>query len=444
MVACGPVGAQCDTECHVTPRSGRSDQRSADHVRRGEAAARHGDGRSRPDPALALRSDAAVAAARDELIGLSHSIHAEPELAFAETRSVAKVIEPLAARGFEIETGVADLPTAFRARYGSGELTVGLCAEYDALPEIGHACGHNIIAASTAGAALGLAEVADALGITVVVLGTPAEESGGGKILMLERGVFDDIAMAMMAHPGPYDIVGARSLALADLSVVFHGREAHASAAPEQGRNAGDAVTVAQVAIGLLRQHLRPGQQLHGIVGDGGVAPNIVPGRAELLYYLRAADSASLGELMRRASDCFEAGALATGCTHDIRTLAPTYTELTPDPALLSAYREQIMRPRTDADRARARSAAPAREHGHGQRHQRHPGDTPGHRDRCRWCGDASARFRRGQRQRLGRPSGDRCGDGARAYRDRGRRMMHYTGTGCCNGSFSDRRKFGE
>ncbi|WP_280183341.1 M20 family metallopeptidase [Nocardia cyriacigeorgica] len=324
------------------PRSGRSDQRSADHVRRGEAAARHGDGRSRPDPALALRSDAAVAAARDELIGLSHSIHAEPELAFAETRSVAKVIEPLAARGFEIETGVADLPTAFRASYGSGELTVGLCAEYDALPEIGHACGHNIIAASTTGAALGLAEVADALGITVVVLGTPAEESGGGKILMLERGVFDDIAMAMMAHPGPYDIVGARSLALADLSVVFHGREAHASAAPEQGRNAGDAVTVAQVAIGLLRQHLRPGQQLHGIVGDGGVAPNIVPGRAELLYYLRAADSASLGELMRRASDCFEAGALATGCTHDIRTLAPTYTELTPDPALLSAYREQI------------------------------------------------------------------------------------------------------
>ncbi|NEW41123.1 M20 family metallopeptidase [Nocardia cyriacigeorgica] len=283
-----------------------------------------------------------MAAASDELIALSHSIHAEPELAFEETRSVAKVIAPLAARGFDIETGVAELPTAFRATYGSGELTVGLCAEYDALPELGHACGHNIIAASTAGAALGLAEVADALGITVVVLGTPAEESGGGKVLMLERGVFDDIAMALMAHPGPYDIVGARSLALADLSVVFHGREAHASAAPEEGRNAGDAVTVAQVAIGLLRQHLRPGQQLHGIVGDGGVAPNIVPGRAELLYYLRAADSASLGELMRRASDCFEAGALATGCTHDIRTLAPTYTELTPDPALLSAYREQI------------------------------------------------------------------------------------------------------
>jgi amidohydrolase len=326
------------------PRSGQSDQRSADTARRGVGDSRHGDGAARGG--LVPHSEVArtvIAAASDELIALSHSIHAEPELAFEETRSVAKVIAPLAARGFDIETGVAELPTAFRATYGSGELTVGLCAEYDALPELGHACGHNIIAASTAGAALGLAEVADALGITVVVLGTPAEESGGGKVLMLERGVFDDLAMALMAHPGPYDIVGARSLALADLSVVFHGREAHASAAPEEGRNAGDAVTVAQVAIGLLRQHLRPGQQLHGIVGDGGVAPNIVPGRAELLYYLRAADSASLGELMRRASDCFEAGALATGCTHDIRTLAPTYTELTPDPALLSAYREQIV-----------------------------------------------------------------------------------------------------
>ncbi|WP_280204586.1 M20 family metallopeptidase [Nocardia farcinica] len=290
----------------------------------------------------AARADAAIGAAGPRLIALSHAIHAEPELAFAEHRSVAKTLEPLAERGFEITTGVAELPTAFRAVYGSGSLTVGLCAEYDALPEIGHACGHNIIAAASVGAGLGLAEVADALDLTVVVLGTPAEESGGGKVLMLERGVFDDIAMAMMVHPGPCDIAGARSLALADIAVRFHGREAHASAAPDQGRNAGDAVTVAQVALGLLRQHLKPGQQLHGIVSDGGIAPNIVPGHAELLYYLRAADSASLDDLMRRASACFEAGALATGCTHEIRTLAPTYTELTPDPGLLRVYREQI------------------------------------------------------------------------------------------------------
>ncbi|MEV4240061.1 M20 family metallopeptidase [Nocardia sp. NPDC049737] len=308
------------------PRSGHPESRTDHHVAHPGAAA-----------------DAAILAAAPELIALSHSIHAEPELAFEETRSVAKTIAPLAERGFAIETPVADLPTAFRATYGSGELTVGICAEYDALPEIGHACGHNIIAASAVGAGLGLAEVADVLGITAVVFGTPAEESGGGKVLMLERGVFDDVAMAMMVHPGPIDIVDARSLALADLSVVFHGHEAHASAAPELGRNAGDAVTVTQVALGLLRQHLRPGQQLHGIVSDGGVAPNIVPGRAELLYYLRAVDSASLDDLMRRASACFEAGALATGCTHEIRTVAPTYTELTPDSGLLFAYREQIV-----------------------------------------------------------------------------------------------------
>ncbi|MET9031078.1 M20 family metallopeptidase [Nocardia sp. NPDC004168] len=309
--------------------------------RSGRQEAQH-DGNAVCEVDATARGDAAIRAASAELIALSHAIHGEPELAFEETRSVAKTIAPLAERGFEIELGVAELPTAFRARYGSGALTVGICAEYDALPEIGHACGHNVIAASAVGAALGLAEVADELDLTVLVFGTPAEESGGGKVLMLERGVFDDVAMAMMVHPGPLDIVGARSLALADVSVVFHGREAHASAAPEQGRNAGDAVTVAQVALGLLRQHLLPGQQLHGIVGDGGVAPNIVPGRAELLYYLRAVDSASLDDLMRRASACFEAGALATGCTHEIRTLAPTYTELTPDPDLLLVYREQL------------------------------------------------------------------------------------------------------
>ncbi|MFI6171856.1 M20 family metallopeptidase [Nocardia sp. NPDC051052] len=309
------------------PRSGHQESRSDYAVARADAV---------------QQSDAAIKAAVDELIDLSHSIHAEPELAFEETRSVAKIIGPLAERGFEVTTGVAELPTAFRASFGSGPLTVGICAEYDALPGMGHACGHNIIAASAVGTALGLAEVADALGLTVLVLGTPAEESGGGKVLMLEHGVFDDVAMAMMVHPGPSDIAGAHSLAMADLAIVFHGREAHASAAPELGRNAGDAVTVAQVALGLLRQHIQPGQQLHGIVGDGGVAPNIVPGRAELLYYLRAVDSASLDNLMRRASACFEAGALATGCTHEIRTVAPTYTELTPDPALLFAYREQI------------------------------------------------------------------------------------------------------
>ncbi len=286
-------------------------------------------------------TDAGVQSAAPELIELSHSIHSEPELAFEEYRSSAKVRELLGARGFEIESGVADMPTAFTAKYGSGDLNIGICAEYDALPEIGHACGHNIIAASAAGAAIALAPLADELGITVTVLGTPAEESGGGKVLMLERGVFDGVAAALMVHPGPFDIVGATSLALSDIGIKFTGRAAHASAAPEWGINAGDAVTISQVAIGLLRQHLAPGQQLHGIVSDGGLAPNIVPGHAELLYYLRAHTSESLAALTTKMYRCFEAGALATGCTHEIRTISPTYTELTPDPWLVTQFRRE-------------------------------------------------------------------------------------------------------
>ncbi len=286
--------------------------------------------------------DTALAAATDELVALSHSIHAEPELAFEEHRSVAKILDTLRAHDFEVETNVADMDTAFTASFGSGDLVIGICAEYDALPEIGHACGHNIIAASAVGAALALAPIADALGITVRVLGTPAEESGGGKVLMLERGVFDGIGAALMIHPGPFDIVGATSLALADIAVKFTGRAAHASAAPEWGINAGDAVTISQVALGLLRQHLSPGQQFHGIVSDGGAAPNIVPGHAELLYYLRANTTESLEALTKKTFACFQAGAVATGCTHEIRTVSPTYAALTPDSWLVAAFREEI------------------------------------------------------------------------------------------------------
>nr|WP_197914686.1 M20 family metallopeptidase [Rhodococcus fascians] len=291
---------------------------------------------------MASAMDRALAAATGELVALSHSIHAEPELAFEEHRSVAKILDTLRSHDFDVESNVADMDTAFTASFGSGDLVIGICAEYDALPEIGHACGHNIIAASAVGAALALAPVADALGITVRVLGTPAEETGGGKVLMLERGVFDGIGAALMVHPGPFDIVGATSLALADVAVKFTGRAAHASAAPEWGINAGDAVTISQVALGLLRQHLAPGQQFHGIVSDGGAAPNIVPGHAELLYYLRANTTESLEALTTKAFACFEAGALATGCTHEIRTVSPTYAALTPDSWLVAAFRQEI------------------------------------------------------------------------------------------------------
>lgn len=292
-----------------------------------------------PSDAVIDRANAAIDSATSDLIALSHAVHARPELAFEEVHAAAATAELLEHNGFDVRRGVAGLSTAFEATFGSGDLVVAVCAEYDALPEIGHACGHNIIAASAVGAGVSLAAVADELGLTVRVLGCPAEESGGGKVLMLEAGVFDGVSMALMVHPGPIDIAAARSLALSDIAVRYTGREAHASAAPEWGINAGDAVTVAQVGIGLLRQHLRPGQQVHGIVGKAGTAPNIVPGYAELLYYLRADTAESLADLDRRARGCFHAGALATGCTHDVVTVSPTYTELTPDPWLVQTYR---------------------------------------------------------------------------------------------------------
>lgn len=286
----------------------------------------------------------AVVRRRGDLIELSHAIHAEPELAFAEYRSCEKARALVAEFGFEMSDAPAGLDTAFRAQYGSGPLVVGVCAEYDALPGIGHACGHNIIAASAVGTALALAEVADELGLTVVLLGTPAEEAGGGKVLMLNAGAFDDIATTVMLHPGPLDIAAARSLALSQVAVTYRGREAHAAVAPYLGVNALDAITVAQVAIGLLRQQMAPGQMAHGIVTDGGQATNVIPARAEMHYTMRATEAGSLHELEKRMADCFLAGAVATGCEHAVAETEPAYFELTPDQWLADVFREEMVR----------------------------------------------------------------------------------------------------
>jgi amidohydrolase len=286
----------------------------------------------------------AVRQRHGDLVELSHSIHAEPELAFAEHRSCAKTQALVAERGFQVSAAPGGLDTAFRADFGSGSLVVGICAEYDALPGIGHACGHNIIAASAVGTALALAEVADELDLTVVLLGTPAEEAGGGKALMLDAGTFDDIAVTVMLHAGPLDIARARSLALSQVAVEYVGREAHAAVAPFLGLNAADAITVAQVAIGLLRQQLAPGQMMHGIVTEGGQATNVIPARTEMHYTMRANDSVSLRELEGRMSDCFLAGAVATGCSHQVAATEPSYLELMPDQWLADVFRGEMLR----------------------------------------------------------------------------------------------------
>src|SRR5271169_1435538 len=213
----------------------------------------------------------------DDLVALSHSVHSTPELCFDETTSAQAVAEALRAGGLSVREGVYDLPTALESRSGDGELVIAVCAEYDALPDVGHACGHNIIAASAVGAGLALAAVTDHIGLQVRVLGTPAEEGGGGKILMLDRGAFLDVHAAMMIHPWPVERLTGSCLAVTHFDVFFGGKEAHASAAPWEGVNALDAMTISQVALGLLRQQLPPGDQVHGVITHGGGAANVIP-----------------------------------------------------------------------------------------------------------------------------------------------------------------------
>lgn len=280
-----------------------------------------------------------VDTARDDLVALSHRIHAHPEIKWEEERSSAWVAGALADRGFAVETGICELPTAFAARAGSGPLHVAICAEYDALPEIGHACGHNVIAATAVGAALALAEVADETGLTVTVVGTPAEEGGGGKILLLDRGAFAGAHLAMMTHPAPMDMATWPMVAAQQFRIRYTGKEAHAAAYPELGINALDALTVAQVGIGLLRQHVHHLDKVHGIITHGGDAPNVVPAHTEAEFMVRGRDLAAFAVMRDKVMRCFEAGALATGATLDVMPRHEPYAEMHHDPDLAAAYR---------------------------------------------------------------------------------------------------------
>jgi amidohydrolase len=291
--------------------------------------------------------------ARDGLIALSHRIHAHPQLGFEEEKAAAWLCEALDDGGFSVQRGICGLPTAFRARAGSGPLQIAICAEYDSLPDIGHACGHNIIAASAVGAALAAAKVADEVGMTITVVGTPAEEVGnaGGKILMLERGGFDGIHAAMMVHPAPMDMLRAKIIAASMFDVHCTGKESHASAYPELGVNAADALTIAQTAIGLLRQHIRASDRIHGIVTNGGSAPNVIPAHTSARYIVRSETLDQLNELRPKVYRCFEAGGLATGAKVEITGGDKPYAEMHHDGEMAALYRansEALGRPFPD------------------------------------------------------------------------------------------------
>jgi amidohydrolase len=292
-----------------------------------------------------------VAGRADAVVDLSHRLHADPEVAWQEERSSAAVAEMLDAAGFQVATGAYGLPTALRAEHGTGPLTVAVCAEYDALPGLGHACGHNLIAAGSVATACALAAVADELGLRVVLLGTPAEEGGGGKIVMLERGAFEGVHLAVMAHPGPLDVARADPYAVDHITVAYTGQGSHAAAYPEQGVNAADAFTVAQVAIGLLRQQLPDEVRVHGIVTRGGEVANAIPRRTEGHWYVRGRTSEQMVQAAEKVRRCFEAGALATGCELELGRSGAPYAEFRTDEPLLERYRVRAQeRGRTFAD----------------------------------------------------------------------------------------------
>jgi amidohydrolase len=296
------------------------------------------------DPGSAMRAalTSSVDGGMSRYTALAETLHAHPETAWEEHRASAWVGDAMTEAGFTVDARAFGFETAVHARFGTGSRRVGLMAEYDALPGLGHACGHNLIAATAVGAAVALAGVADELDLTVELFGTPAEEGGGGKIEMLDAGAFAGLDLAMMAHPGPVDAARARPFAVAHSHIAYTGRSAHAAAFPERGVNANDAFVIAQVALGLLRQQLPPDTRVHGIMTNGGQAPNAIPDRTEGRWYVRANTLAELREVEERVNRCFEAGALATGAKLAITPESQPYAEFRTDEAATARFEEHL------------------------------------------------------------------------------------------------------
>jgi amidohydrolase len=281
---------------------------------------------------------------REELIALSLKLHASPEVAFQEEKAAAWLSEYLESEGFAVERGICRIPTAFRASYGEGEPKVAFLAEYDALPGVGHGCGHNIIGAASTAAGLAARAVVDETGGTVLVIGTPAEEAAGGKVYMADRGAFEGLTCAMLAHPGNRDVAVSHALACLELDVEFHGRAAHAAARPEAGLNALDAMVASFANIGLLRQQLRDSARVHGIITDGGQAVNVIPHHTAASLLIRAEDDAYLDEVLKeKVVACFQAGAQASGCRLEHRWSEESrYKAMRTNQALAEVYRANI------------------------------------------------------------------------------------------------------
>jgi len=284
----------------------------------------------------------AVDTQEHQLAEISAQIHDHPETGFQETMASGWLTQYLDENGFAVQRGICDLPTAFRASYGEGEPVIALLAEYDALPDLGHACGHNIIATSSIGAAVASKPAIDRFGGTILVIGTPAEELYGGKVIMVEKGAFRDVDIAMMVHPGVYDVAVNQALACQTLEVEFFGRAAHAAAYPEKGINALDAMLQAFTAINALRQHIKDKARIHGIITDGGEAANIIPAHSAGNFIVRAEEDVYLNELKERVLNCFTGAATATGTRLEYRWGDTRYAPLLNNPTLAQLFSQNM------------------------------------------------------------------------------------------------------
>jgi amidohydrolase len=273
-----------------------------------------------------------------ELKSISRWMYDHPELAFAEFASSRRLVEFLSGHGFTVEYPAYGLDTAFAARVGKGGPEVIVCAEYDALPGVGHACGHNIIATAALGAGMAVAGLADELGFRLTVLGTPAEEARGGKVDLINAGAFKGAAAAMMIHPSPESVVDPVALAIKHLAVTFRGKDAHAAAAPWEGINALDAFVQLYVNVATFRQQMLPTDKLHGIVTHGGDAPNIIPSRVVSEWYVRALTKDRLAYMLDRFTAMGEAAARATGCTVEFAQSGHEYEDIVTEPLLADLF----------------------------------------------------------------------------------------------------------
>ena len=279
---------------------------------------------------------------RSDLLAVSRFLHANPELAYEERQAAELLTEILEQHGFVVARGAANLPTAFTGLAGSGSPRIAFMAEYDALPGLGHACGHNLIATAALGAALAVRSILDRVPGTALLVGCPAEEKGGGKIALVEAGVFDGTHAAMLVHPSNRTEMVKLALGMRELTVEYFGKASHAAAAPDQGVNALDAVVLAYTGIGVMRQQVRSDARIHGIITHGGQAPNIIPDYAAARFYVRALDLTYVNDLFGRVVNCCEAAAQATGCRVKVTPAGKDYHPYKPVYALAELFQRNL------------------------------------------------------------------------------------------------------